>query len=234
VRKPSAYRVLDTVAMKESRPNIAPLLVYVGLFFIVWTLRATVFYSFDASIESEALRNVYSNVAKLIIWVLPVFVYLIKVDKANPSRYLKLNTPVNKDGLFFALIIILIYFSGVLFISLFAQGKHIKLNFNSVALLSTSVSSLFEEILFRGFILNKLWESLSFWKANLLAAFLFSLAHLPNWLWTKGPQTQIVVDSLSVFMLACFLGYLVKKTNSLWPSVAAHITNNFLASFLSV
>ena len=220
--------------MNETRHNLAPLLVYVGAFFLVWALRATVFYSFDTGIESEALRNVYSNAVKLFIWVLPVFVYLIKVDRVSPFRYLKLDTPPDKASSIFALIIIAIYFSGVILISLFVQGKHFKLSVSVVGLLSTSVSSLFEEILFRGFILNKLRESLGFWKANLLAALLFSLIHLPNWLWTKGLQTQIVIDALSLFILACFLGYLVKKTNSLWPSVAAHITNNILASTLSV
>jgi membrane protease YdiL (CAAX protease family) len=134
----------------------------------------------------------------------------------------------------FGFFAIVLFFSSVLFFSLFLQGKHLSLNLNSIVLLSTSISSLFEEVMFRGFILNKLREVINFWAANLIAALLFVLVHLPNWLWTKGFQPQILVDALSIIILAYFLGYLVKKTNSLWLAVAAHIVNNFLAIVLSV
>jgi membrane protease YdiL (CAAX protease family) len=218
--------------MDESRSSRMSFLLFIGLFFIVWTFRATVLYFFDTHIQSESLRNLYSNAAKFVIWVLPVFIYLIKVDDKNPFTYLKLNTRISKANLLAAFIAIILYFSGVLFLSIFLQGKHLLFNLDSVTLLSTSVSSLFEEILFRGFILNKLWEVVCFRLANLMAALLFALVHLPNWLWTKAFQPQILVDFSSIIILAYFLGYLVKKTNSLWVGAAAHIVNNFVASVL--
>jgi membrane protease YdiL (CAAX protease family) len=218
--------------MNESRPPLTPIIFYVGLFFIVWTLRATLLYSIDTSIESESLRHLYSNAVKFVVWVVPVFVYLVKVDGKNPFRYLRLSTMPSKASLLFGGVAVVLYFAAVLALSLFAQGKRLSFNFDGVALLSTSASSLSEEVLFRGFMLNQLRERASFWAANLATAFLFVLVHLPNWLWTRGFQTQLLSDCVGIFVLACFLGYLLKKTDSLWFCVGAHVANNFLASVL--
>jgi membrane protease YdiL (CAAX protease family) len=216
--------------MNESRSPLAPIIFYVGIFFLVWTLRATILYRIDAGIESEALRQLYSNVVKFAVWVVPAFVYLVKVDGKNPFSYLKLSTPPVKATLPVAVVAIVLYFAVVLAVSLLAQGKHLSLNFDGIALWSTSVSSFSEEILFRGFILNQLRERASFRAANLVTALLFVLIHLPNWLWTRGFQPQLLSDCVGIFVLACFLGYLLKKTDSLWACVAAHAANNFLAS----
>ena len=218
--------------MDEFRIPLKSILLFIVLFFVAWAFRATIFYSFDTEIQSEAARLVYSNAVKFVIWVIPVFVYLKYIDRRNPFKYLKLTSPIQKTNLLYAVIIIFLYFLSVLFISLFMLKQELSFNSSSSALVSTSVSSLLEEILFRGFILTKLNESIKFWAANIITAFLFVLIHYPHWLWTKGIQWQILIDSVSIFILACFLGYLVKKTNSLLPSIGAHIGNNFLASFL--
>jgi membrane protease YdiL (CAAX protease family) len=218
--------------MRQSRPTLKPLLVYVGLFFLVWTLRATILYRVDAGIESEAWRHVYSNAIKLVVWVVPVFFYLRRVDGREPFSYLKLNTSPERKSLPRAFVAIVVYFSLVTLVSLFVQGKRVSVNFNGLALASTAVSSLSEEIMFRGFLLNELRERVRFPAANLSAALLFALVHAPNWLWTRGFQTTLLFDLFGVFALACFLGYLLKKTDTLWVCVGAHVLNNFLASLL--
>jgi membrane protease YdiL (CAAX protease family) len=93
-------------------------------------------------------------------------------------------------------------------------------------------SPISEEILFRGFVLNKLAERLKFWMANLLTAVLFTLIHWPFWIWRNGLNGWLIQTSAGIFLLAILLGYVVKLTNSLWPAVAVHIANNFLAHFL--
>ncbi|MDT7543395.1 MAG: protease family protein [Acidobacteriota bacterium] len=218
--------------MAESRPTLKSILIYVCLFFLVWTIRATVLFRVDASIASEVWRNVYSNVVKFVVWVGPVFFYLRRVDGREPFRYLKLSTRPERSGLPRALVVVIVYFSLVLIISLFVQGKRVSLNFNAVALASTAVSSLSEEIMFRGFLLNELRERVRFRSANLLTAILFALIHVPNWLWTRGFQMSLLFDLVGVFALACLLGYLLKRTNTLWVCVGAHVFNNFLSSLL--
>jgi membrane protease YdiL (CAAX protease family) len=220
--------------MAESRPALKPLLVYVGLFFLLWTIRATVLFRVDAGIASEMWRHVYSNAIKFAVWVVPVFFYLRRVERREPFRYLKLSTTPEWKGLPRAFAVAVVYFSLVLLVSLFAQGKRVALGFDGLALASTAVSSLSEEIMFRGFLLNELRERVSFPAANATAALLFALVHAPNWLWTRGAQTQIISDLVGVFALACLLGYLLKKTGTLWACVGAHVFNNFLASLLRV
>ncbi|MFN2598269.1 MAG: type II CAAX prenyl endopeptidase Rce1 family protein [Pyrinomonadaceae bacterium] len=73
---------------------------------------------------------------------------------------------------------------------------------------------------------------MSFAAANLAAAVLFALAHLPNWLWTRGMSAAVLSDLFGAFVLACFLGYLLKRTNSLWLPFGSHVANNVLVSFL--
>jgi membrane protease YdiL (CAAX protease family) len=93
-------------------------------------------------------------------------------------------------------------------------------------------SPVCEEILFRGFVLNRLNESLSFRKSNLIASFLFMLTHWPYWVSKFGFSGQVIRDSVNIFLLGCLFGWLMKKTNSLWPAIGAHIANNFLSGLI--
>ena len=220
------------------RKSASQILLYLLLFFLVWTLRASVFYFVDTDIESNTLRNIYSNAVKLIVWVLPVFFYLKYFSKENPLTKLKLTTSTTKRHFLYATLAIIVYFTGLLIFEFIVSGKTLWPLFDSTpaeliqAFALVSISPIFEEILFRGFILNECWEIMSFWKANLLTSILFVLAHYPNWLWVNGFQPWILFLSLSIFALSLFLGWLVKKTDSLYPSMIAHVINNFLVGFL--
>ncbi|MDQ3820519.1 MAG: CPBP family intramembrane metalloprotease [Acidobacteriota bacterium] len=218
--------------MTDKRAPLAPVLVFVALFFLAWTLRATLLYRIDTSIDSEALRHVYSNAIKFALWVVPVFIYLRRVGVREPLCYLKLTTKPDRKGLPVAAVAVVIYFAVVVLVALFAQGRRVSLAVSGVALASTAVSSFSEEILFRGFLLNQLRERLRFWTANVIAALLFATVHLPNWLWTRGFQAGLLFDLFGVFALALFLGYLLRATNTLWSCVFAHVLNNFIAGLL--
>ncbi|HSQ19498.1 MAG TPA: hypothetical protein VLR92_03905, partial [Blastocatellia bacterium] len=62
---------------EQRGPSLKSFALYVLVFFIIWSLRATVFISVDEAIESSVWKNVYSNAIKFIIWVVPVFVTLV-------------------------------------------------------------------------------------------------------------------------------------------------------------
>jgi membrane protease YdiL (CAAX protease family) len=196
-----------------------------------------VFIRIDEGIESPFTRNVYSSAVKFIVWVVPVFVTL-GVLRLQPFTYLKLATPVNKRGLLLGGLVTLAWLALVVLGEALISGR------NAVAMLSARwadwpiiLASVFfspisEEILCRGFFLNRLNESLSFWKANAVAALLFMLAHWPYWVSKNGFSPQVIKDSLNVFLLGCLFGWLMKQTNSLWPAIGAHIANNFLSSLI--
>lgn len=217
--------------MKRSRKTLAPVAIYAAIFLAAWALRATVLYRFDEAIASEVWRHVYANAVKLAVWVVPAWVYLWKVDRRDPPRYLKLTTRPKNVG--FAVAAIAVYLCAILLLAIYAQGRRLSPHgAGGVALASTLVSSLCEEILFRGFFLNKLCERLSFRAANLAAAALFALVHLPYWLWARGAGGAVLSDFVGVLVFALFLGYLLKKTGSLWLPFGAHAANNVLVGFL--
>jgi membrane protease YdiL (CAAX protease family) len=210
---------------------------YLIVFFAIWTLRATVLIRVDESIESPLWKNLFSNAVKFTIWVLPVFITL-SIRRARPLTYLKLTTPVNKRGVSIAVVVTLALCVIVV------AGESILSRRSPVAilgarssewltiLLGVLLSPFAEEILFRGFILNRLNESLSFWKANLISAFLFVLAHVPYWVSKNGFSPRVIRDLANVFVLGLLFGWLMKTANSLWPAIGAHIANNFLSGMI--
>ncbi|HYP26317.1 MAG TPA: type II CAAX endopeptidase family protein [Blastocatellia bacterium] len=214
------------------------LVVFLSLFFIAWSLRATVFYPIDEGIESGLLKEIYANSVKLALWVIPAVVYVAVVERRAPLKVLKISTPVGGKRLLYSAAAIALYFAGVIAFELFTSGKTLAALFDSGArewlavLFGVAFSPVSEEILYRGFILTELGERMGFWKANLLTSVLFVSIHWPHWLWATGFKPWMAVTSVTMFILSLFLGYLVKLSGSIWPSVAAHILNNFIASFL--
>lgn len=211
--------------------------IYVASFFVVWSLRATVFIRIDEGIESDLWKNVYSNAIKFLIWVVPVFITL-GVSRLRPFTYLKLTTKIDKKGLMIGGLVALMWFS------LVVLGEALISHRNAGAMLAARsaawpsilagvfISPIWEEILFRGFFLNRLDESFRFWTANVISGLLFMLAHWPYWVSKNGFSGQVIKDSMNVFLLGCLFGWLMKKTNSLWPAIGAHIANNFLSGLI--
>jgi len=220
------------------RSSFKHLLIFILLFFAVWTVRATVLFFIDERIHSEVLSSVYSNAVKFLIWVVPAVIYLRQLDRQPALGYLKLTTPINKKGLVYAIIISALYFAATIVFETRVGGKNLHALVAASpaewlrALAFIFFSPISEEILFRGFVLNKLAERLKFWMANLLTAVLFTLIHWPFWIWRNGFHISTLQTSAGIFLLAILLGYVVKLANSLWPAVAVHIANNFLAHFL--
>jgi uncharacterized protein len=89
-------------------------------------------------------------------------------------------------------------------------------------LLIAGLVPVFEELVFRGFLLGGLTRHISFGWANTLQALLFAAAH--------GDPPRFVFY-LTMGLLA---GWLVRKTNALGPAIALHVLNNAMAFFLKV
>jgi len=209
------------------------------IFYLVWIVRATWFYSaVDLSIASDSWRLVFSIVVKFILWVLPAIGLLLWFDKENPLSALAITTPIKWKNWMVAFVVSIMYFVVVFIVEYFTSHRTLLPLIQASpskllgALIAVSFSPIAEELLFRGYVLHKLEENLSFTKANLLQAFLFTAMHLPNWMWTGGWQISLVIISLGVFLVGLLLGWVRKRTNSIFPPIIVHIVNNLLASFL--
>ena len=218
-------------------PPIAPLAIYIGVFFLVWALRAILFIGIDEGIESAAWKNIYSNAVKFTIWVVPVFITL-RAWGQQPLTYTKLATRLDNRGFIVSAIVVAVWLSLVVL----GEAAFSHRNVSAMLLQRSSdwlsiligvfFSPIWEEILFRGFFLNRLNERISFWSANAISALLFMLVHWPYWISKHGFSAGVIKDSANVFLLGCLFGWVMKKSNSLWPAIGAHIANNFISGLI--
>jgi uncharacterized protein len=82
------------------------------------------------------------------------------------------------------------------------------------------IVAFYEEIVFRGYILNNLLESVNKWLALIISAFIFTLAHISN------PGFSIV-GAVNILLAGILLGLNYIYTRNLWFSIMLHFTWNF-------
>lgn len=207
-------------------------------FFVAWTIRATLLFPIDRSISSAALGQVYADLLRVSIWVIPITAYIARIDRENPIIYLRLHTFGRKRAVFQSLIVTLLYFVIVLAVNSLLANRPLKLAITPLSnswiktFLVLTVAPLAEELVYRGFILQKLLLHWRPWKANLMTSCLFVAIHWPNWLYTGKAMSDIGMTSVQIFALSILLGYLVQKTGSLWPSILCHMLNNMISFFV--
>ncbi|HEX2730788.1 MAG TPA: CPBP family intramembrane glutamic endopeptidase [Polyangiaceae bacterium] len=116
---------------------------------------------------------------------------------------------------------------------------------------SVPIPEFFEELVFRGILLNELLavlpsrslprngldsvmllpsERSRFWWANLATSLVFMGLHWPWWIYTDGISAVFLMKSGGVFLISLVLGMLFVRSRSLWPCVALHWLNNALSS----
>jgi len=213
--------------------------LFLIVFLAVWILRATWFYSrVDLSILDPTWRLFFSTGMKFVMWVLPAAAYVLWHDRQSPLATMKVNTRIDWRGALIGVGVSIMYFAGMTAFEYFAAHQTLAMLLKAApqtifgTLASLLFSPIFEELFFRGFVLPKMNESMRFWPANLVQTFLFTAIHWPNWLWVSGFRWGVVTTSVSIFLLGLLLGWLTRRTNSIWLAVIMHILNNFLSAFL--
>ena len=187
-------------------------------------------------------KALLSGLMKTIIWIIPVFVLVRLMEKQPVLSFLGLQGGVRK-GLKWAFVIIGIMGAYFYLVNIVMMGKDIHVSLSLHTLLNTVIlAGLLEEIVFRGYILNK-WinglststvdKSDSFWSANMYTSIFFVLIHFPIWLRTGQMVFPSVIGSIAnIFLLSLLFGYLYKKTNSLWTVIIIHGAYNlFIVMF---
>lgn len=206
--------------MERARPPFG-LLAVVLFVFAAWTMRVA-FVQLDRSLLGEALRG--------LIFVGPVVVYLLFVERTNPLRSLGLDT-LGRGTRRVLLTLGPAFVAWYVFLDFVLGDGGISLSSPWPAVFAVfSLSTLVEEIFFRGFLLNGLQRPLGFWRANAVSAVLFTSVHLPGWFALgrfAAPQT-VAVDALGLFVFGLAFGWAMHRTGSLWPAYLLHALNNLL------
>lgn len=200
-------------------------LILYGLIGIVWTLYRALFRF------SEAWDEFFF---KPLVFLGPVFLW-VKLKEGRDLGSLGFS---RKNFLKNSLIGL---FLGLLFA---AEGvvtsaiKHKELVFNPSRLgidgivlagfisLATGFS---EEVLNRGFLMNRLWESWgSEFRANLISAFLFALFHLPMAVFVLNYLgSDILKYEFLIFVLGVADGFVFARTRTLMAPVVSHALWNW-------
>ena len=161
---------------------------------------------------------------RLLIWPLPVFLYLRHIDHRDPMEYLKLKENW-KRGFIIGIVLSLVNFFGSMMRFGAPHPSMRSLTWNSV--LGTSLLIGFiEEVPYRGFILQKFEERYGFAVATLLSSLLFLSIHLPGWISLHLLKAESVI---SVFIFGVALAIIFRYGKSLWAPVITHSLNDCIA-----
>jgi len=223
--------------MVNKRKAVVELCLLLAAFFVLWTARVASYDAIDGTIGSPTLRAAYSNLLKLILWVMPASVFAYRVRGMPPAKYLGVSVlPSLRNWLLCFAITAIFLFAGALFEVIIAKktfcGASVSSLPSALALLQLVISPLFEEILFRGLVMKELMTLLPTYLANALTSLLFVGAHLPYWLSHGGPTQAMLANAFGVFVFSVVACWLFVKTASIWPPTFAHIANNILSSLL--
>jgi membrane protease YdiL (CAAX protease family) len=213
---------------EKANPLFSPFIAYLILFYGFWIGWVYLIYPRMQELGTATLAYALVNlVTRLLLWVVPVFLYLHYIDHVNPVEYLKLNQ-YWKRGVVIGLVLSLLNFLGTLLRFGPPHPSMQYVTWNSV--LGTSILIGFiEEVPFRGFILQKLQKKFPFWIANLLSSLLFIGIHLPGWILLHMLTWSNVIP---VFVFGGILAIIFYYSKTLWSSIITHSLNDFLSSVL--
>jgi uncharacterized protein len=207
-------------------------LAFFMAFFVVWAVCAKVFWfsTVNGALLAELGRTgtgLLLCAINVAVWLGFAFAYLRATGRDRPLAYLKLKGNVTRG---FAVGIL----AGLAFVAkdlarvLLLEGRAPDL---AGLTPSSFLSPFVEEVVFRGLVLQRAGEYTGFWKANALSSALFVAVHLPGWTFAGTSLAGILSSATFVFLLSLLLGYLLRKTGSLWASVVCHTMSNWGATF---
>lgn len=212
--------------------NSVKFLKHFVAFYIIWGITETVIYPFLRA-KDAFLCDLYSPVWKIIIWLVPV-AYILLHEKYSILHYLKLGY-INSRTVFWSI-------SGAGFMAGYNVVMHMAFYESTTfypyleitQLVNTVlIAGFVEEVLFRGYFLQRIRECFSFWQSNFLVSLMFLSIHFPIWYVNADHIAHGMVAWLQltvfIFCFSLLQGLILRKAGSLWPCIILHMMNNFMA-----
>ena len=215
------------LTMKEP---LVPFIGYLVFFYLAWTF-VWVYGLYpwaNRTIGDATLAYALINiVVRFSIWVLPVFGYLRYVDRVDVLEYLRLKQHWRR-GVVIGLTLSVINLVGTMARIGPPVWSSAHVTWNSI--LGTSILvGVFEEIPFRGFVLQRLQERFGFATSAVISSALFVGAHIPGWI-LLGSFTGS--RAVYIFVFGCVMATVFRYSQSLWAPIIAHSLNDGLSNVL--
>lgn len=207
--------------------RLVPLIGYLVFFYLAWTVVWVngVYPWANRTLGNATLVYAIVNIVfRLAIWVLPVFAYLRYIDDVDAFEYLQLKQRW-RQGVIVGLILSVINFFGTMARIGQPVWSSSHITWNSV--LGTSILvGVFEEIPFRGFVLQKLREKFDFVTSTVISSILFVGAHVPGWIMLGSLTAYNVVY---IFAFGVVMAIILRYSKSLWAPIISHSLNDCLS-----
>ena len=205
--------------MPKKEAIIKHITIYAAYILIVWGFYRVLFKLPDSFEET---------VLKPIIWLLPLL-FLLKKEKMGisslgltlknifPAIYLSLGL-----GVIFAIEAILLNF---LKYGTFNFGANIGEGGLMLSLGISFATAFSEEVSFRGYIFNRLWNTLNNeWLANIITSFVWALVHIPVTIFVwKLNLTAALVYLFLTFLFGMGSAFVFAKTKNVFSSIFLHV-----------
>ena len=222
-------KIFHEHSTRSARVDLAFLLA----FFVLWSICAKVFWHSPLNdLLLSALGRAWSDLLlyaiNAAVWLGFALVYLKSIGCDDLLSCLKLKPYVARGLVIGALVGSGFLVKDLVRVWLFEQRTP---DLDGLAV-GFFVAPFVEEVVFRGCVLQRATRYTGFWRANLLSSALFLAIHLPGWGFAGFPAAGALLSALAfVFALSLLLGYLLKRTQSLWSCVVVHTASNYGATF---
>jgi membrane protease YdiL (CAAX protease family) len=221
------HTVARTALRPETRRSVLPFIGYLCFFYLTWTFVWVygVYPWATETIGAATFEYALINFTfRSLIWILPVFLYLRYVDKVPALEYLQLRDRWRR-GVAIGLALSVINFVGTLARMGPPVWSSAHVTWNSI--LGTSMLvGVFEEIPFRGFILQQLQDRVGFPRALVVSSMLFVLAHVPGWIRLRTLTAHNVVF---IFVFGSVMAIILRYSRTLWAPIVTHSLNDGLS-----
>lgn len=171
---------------------------------------------------------------KLLVWLIPVFAMIRAVEHQGVAAFLELRNI--RVAVAWSVPVALLLMAADYQLAAGPAGKHLIMPVLGAAFLNgVLVSPVAEEIVFRGFCLQRLrLNGIPFWAANLLTSVVFIVLHIIGWFFQAkiGPFDGLVRKLASLLFLSLLFGWMKRKTGSLYAPWLLHFLNNLYAAAL--
>jgi membrane protease YdiL (CAAX protease family) len=213
----------------KTLPGTITFLLFTSILFGLWTARSWFAYEFLGVETMDMLSNeqlIYLRVTKFF-WLVLAFVLSIKYfgSKWNVQSYLLRLNVKDIRGLLAALF-------PIMYVLLFLiTSGNLPEAVDWLIVLGVIPSVLFEESLFRGFLLPFLEQFKKPLLANTIQASIFLLVHYCWWYFDAVYVERINFESsIYIFAVGLLWGYSAQRTKSITLPILSHILHNAILS----